>query len=114
MSITYKVKGLDKFLRTVKQKGKNAEVMVDRELNRSALRIERKAKYYSPWDTGFMSMSIFSHKVGNLQWEVSSPAEYSIYVELGTRRQNPQPFLYPAVEEEFPILMDKLKRMFSM
>lgn len=113
MSGYYKIKGLNKFVRNVQQKPKKAQEAVDKELNRSSLRVEMKAKKYAAWDTGFMSSSIYSFKLGLMMYEVTSPANYSIYVELGTRRMSAQPFMYPAMQEEYITLMANLKRMFN-
>ncbi|MFU2203589.1 HK97-gp10 family putative phage morphogenesis protein [Streptococcus hyovaginalis] len=113
MSITYKVKGLGQFERMVRQKGRRAQAAVESELNRSSLRVERKAKIYAPWDTGWMSNSIYSMYQDVLKYVVVSPAEYSIFVEKGTRKMMAQPFVHPALQEEAPILMKRLSKMFG-
>lgn len=110
--ITYKVKGLDGFLRNVRKKPKEAQKAVDKVLIRSSLRVERGAKFYAPWDTGWMSNTIYSAPVGFLSHKVVSPAHYSVYVELGTRKMAAQPFMMPALESEYPKLMGELKVMF--
>lgn len=112
MSLTYRVKGLDKFLRETQRKGRQAPIAVDRELNRSSLRVERLAKLYAPWDTGWLSENIYSSKASRLGYKVISPAEYSVYVELGTRKMMAQPFMEPALKEEHPKLMNNLNKMF--
>lgn len=67
-------------------------------LEEIGLRVERRAKKYAPVDTGLLRSSI-SHKV--LPHEdavvVGAMAEYSTFVELGTRKTPAQPFLTPAV-----------------
>lgn len=112
MSISYKVRGLNKFLKQVAEKPKQAQEAVDRELNRSSLRVELKAKNYAPWDTGWLSDNIYGVKAGTLLYQVVSPVGYSVYVELGTRYMAAQPFLAPALEEERPVLMANLSRLF--
>lgn len=111
MSITYDVKGLDKFLSQVKRKPAQMQRAVDQELNRSALRVERKAKMNAPWDTGWLSNSIYSSKEMFLTYKVISPVEYSVYQELGTRYMSAQPFLYPALEDEYWVLMRRLNKI---
>ncbi|MDO4671237.1 MAG: HK97 gp10 family phage protein [Aerococcus sp.] len=113
MSVTYRVRGLDKFIRNVQSKSGKVSKGISVELSRSALRIERQAKTSAPWDTGLLSNSIYS--VGadaSLQAKVVSPVYYSIYVEMGTRKMMAQPFLFPAVQAEFPVLMSHLQAMF--
>ena len=111
MKVKYDVKGLNQFVNQVKQKPVKVKRAVDKELNRSALRVERKAKIYAAWDTGFMSNNIYSGSTGVLLYEVVSPANYSIFVELGTRYMAAQPFIYPALEEEYWQLMRNLNKI---
>lgn len=112
MSITYTVKGLGAFLRRVETKSKQARQAVDEELRRASLSIERGAKIKAPVRTSFMRNGIYMEKLGQLRYKVTSPAKYSIYVELGTRKMRPQAFMGPAVKEEAPVLMGNLKKMF--
>lgn len=112
MSFTYKVKGLDKYIRRVQGKAKQARRAVSAELQRSALRVERKAKMKAAVDTGFMRNGIFVSRLGMLRYKVTSPAGYSVYVELGTRKMKAQPFLGPAMKEESEVLFKNLHKMF--
>lgn len=112
MSFSYTVKGLDKFMRKVQNKPREARRAVSAELQRSALRVERKAKMKAAVDTGFMRNGIFVVRVGMLRYKVTSPAGYSVYVELGTRKMKAQPFLGPAVKEESEVLFKNLRKMF--
>lgn len=112
MSITYNLKGMSTFIRKVHQKPKQAREAVSKELNRSSLRVEKKAREYAPYDTGWLSLNIYSYQDAMLRFKVVSPAHYSIYLELGTRKMLAQPFMEPALREEYPILMSNLKRMF--
>lgn len=112
MSFSYTVKGLDKFMRKVQNKPREARRAVSAELQRSALRVERKAKMKAAVDTGFMRNGIFVVRVGMLRYKVASPAGYSVYVELGTRKMKAQPFLGPAVKEESEVLFKNLRKMF--
>jgi len=112
MSFSYTVKGLDKFIRKVQNKPREARRAVSAELQRSVLRVERKAKMKAAVDTGFMRNGIFVVRVGMLRYKVTSPAGYSVYVELGTRKMKAQPFLGPAVKEESEVLFKNLRKMF--
>lgn len=111
MRLNYRMKGLNKFLRQVRDKPQQLEQQVDQELARSSLRVERKAKMLAPWDTGWMSNNIYSDKEGKLRFRVVSPARYSLYVELGTRYQAAQPFFFVALEDEWPRLMENLNKI---
>lgn len=109
MSLNYRIKGLDQFLKQVQQKPKQVEARVDRELQNSALRVEATAKELAPWDTGWLAENIYGHKVKPLTQWVISPVHYSIYNELGTRYMPATPFIYPAVQKEYPLLFRNLK-----
>lgn len=111
MSATFKVTGLNKFVRSVSQKPVQVQKAVDQELNRSSLRVERRAKKYAAWDTGWMSNTIYSSFVSTLLYEIVSPADYSIYIEEGTRYMMAQPFMRPALKEEEPILFRNLRKI---
>lgn len=109
--VVYQVKGLDKFLSNLDKKPKKLQQSVAKELNRSSLRVEGRAKEMAPWDTGWLAMNIYSHKVDTLTYEVISPVEYSVYQEFGTRFMNAQPYMFPAMQEEYPILMSRLGKI---
>ena len=113
MSITYKIQGLDAFLSTVQDKPVKAQQAVRAELNRAALRVEKSAKEFAPWDTGTLINNIYSTQLGSLLFGVISPMNYSIYVELGTRKMAAQPFMYPAVQLEAPRVLGNLRKMFG-
>ena len=62
-------------------------------------------------DTGHLKNSIQARPEGLLVWRVESPADYSLYVEFGTRRMAARPFLTPAVEIVRPRLLEALRRI---
>lgn len=111
MSIVYHVEGLDDFLKELDKKPKEVEASVDKELNRSSLRVELEAKEMAPFDTGWLLMNIHSYKEGHLSYFVVSPVHYSIYLEYGTRYMYAQPFMFPAMQAEYPVLMSRLKKI---
>lgn len=113
MSLSYKMKGLDRFIRQVEQKQKSVKAAVDAELQRSAYRVERQAKILAPVDTGWLRTQIYNEQQKLLHYRVTSPALYSVYLELGTRYMSAQPFLDPALRAEWPVLMANLKKMFK-
>lgn len=112
MSVKFKVKGVDRMVRQLAAKGKQARVATEAELQKSSLRIERAAKVKAPVDTGAMKNAIFSAKHGNLTYKVTSPQFYSVYVELGTRKMAAKPFLRPAIDAERPKLISNLRKIY--
>lgn len=76
------------------------------------------AQERAPRDTGFMANTIESEpaapegsaiigRFGN--WT----ADYSLWVEVGTRRMAARPFLRPAADAEFPNLPDRIRANFE-
>ena len=78
MSIKFKVSGVDKMVRTIANKSKQARTATNRELDLSSKRIERMAKTKAPVDTGALKNTIFSAKAGNLTYKVVSPVRYAV------------------------------------
>lgn len=72
-----------------------------RAVAKAAHDIEARAKIKAPVDTGNLRNSI-SSDVRPLSAEVGPTADYAAYVELGTSRMAPQPFLGPAFDEVEP------------
>jgi HK97 gp10 family phage protein len=74
---------------------------VAKELERTAISVERTAKRLCPVDTGRLRSSI-SHgleksPLGGLSAVVGTNVNYALPVEFGTRFTPPQPFLRPAL-----------------
>jgi HK97 gp10 family phage protein len=74
-----------------------------RLLRRTASDIERDAKIAAPVDTGRLKESISvditgDGRFGTIAAEVGPTAFYGHYVEEGTSKQAPQPFLGPAFD----------------
>lgn len=111
MSKGCKIKGLKEFLREVSKKPPTVEEAIDKEIKLSALRVERRSKKIAPWDTGWLSNNIYANSVGFMQAEVISPVEYSIFVEYGTRYMFAQPFLFPSVYADWPLLQKRLTKL---
>lgn len=111
MSKSVRIVGLNAFVKQLNNQSNQVDQAVSQEINRSSLRTEKRAKQLAPWDTGWMSNSIYSWMTQVLRAEVISPADYSIYVEEGTRNMMAQPFMAPALKAEYPVLMKNLNKL---
>ena len=66
----------------------------------NAAKLQSEAMWNAPVDTGYMERNItLSIDPTGLAAKVKSNAEYSGYVEFGTRFQNPEPFMFPAYKK---------------
>jgi HK97 gp10 family phage protein len=84
--------------------GRRAQTVV----RKTAYDIERTAKNLVPVDTGNLKGSIGHSdaravgRSGSLAIEIGPTANYGIYVEMGTSRMAPQPFMGPAADQHTP------------
>lgn len=84
----------------------------------STLRTEALGKARAPVDTGFLRSSITSEFEGGpgsdrIMGETGPEAHYAAYVEGGTSRMAPQPYMNPAadvVEPEFYAAAEQIAR----
>ena len=101
--------GVDDLGRLVAQLDDKADGMDSRTgmvVRKALFDIERGAKQRAPVDTGFLRNSIVTHlSIANMRangGEVVAEADYSVFVEYGTSRMAPQPFMNPALEAVLP------------
>lgn len=76
---------------------REVEAAEERALEKVGLFVEGRAKLLTPVDTGRLRDSI-DHKVKDKSVIVGTNVEYASHVEYGTSKQEAQPFLVPAVE----------------
>jgi HK97 gp10 family phage protein len=68
-------------------------------LDKAALLVTRSAKQKAPVDTGALRGLIKPERVSAKEADVVSPAEYSIYQEVGTYKMPAHPYMRPALDE---------------
>lgn len=84
--------------------GARAQVVV----RKTAIDIESTAKNLVPVDTGNLKGSIGHSDLrsvgrsGSLGAEIGPTASYGVFVEMGTTRMAPQPFMGPAADRHGP------------
>lgn len=83
---------------------------LDKAIRETAYAIEAKSKGVCPVDTGNLRGSI-STTCGFMNAEVGPTAEYGHFVEYGTSRMRPQPYMGPAADAEFPQLEARVNRL---
>lgn len=77
-------------------------------VRKTATDIASTAKTIAPVDTGNLKSSIGTSDLramgtsGSIEAEIGPTANYGIYLEFGTSRMAPQPFMGPALEKNSP------------
>lgn len=84
---------------------------IDREIQYAGIACQKYAKQLCPVDTGRLRSSIQYVNTGFQQCIVDTDVYYGIFVELGTSRQAPQPFMQPAYEDAKAELIQNLKAL---
>lgn len=90
--------------------GARAVPLASKAVRKTAHDIEADAKVFVPVDTGNLRNSI-STDVGVLSAEIGPTAEYGLYVEGGTSRMAPQPYMDPAADRREPELVKALEQI---
>lgn len=79
-------------------------------LRKTAADIKRDAQALAPVDTGALRNSI-TYRVQGLEAEIGPTVHYGGFVEYGTSRMAPQPYLGPAMDRNLPIFEEALSRI---
>jgi HK97 gp10 family phage protein len=98
---------LDALIATLVPRARRASEQVAR-------RVEARAKANAPVKTGHLRRSIHAARASAdpNAWTVGTDVEYASFVEFGTRRMSPRPYLIPAVEAERARFSDVLSELF--
>lgn len=80
-------------------------------LRSAAFGVERSAKQAAPFKTGNLKNSIGTDFSGDLSATIGPSADYGIYLELGTSKMSPRPYLGPAFDQHAPRLVEALKEI---
>jgi HK97 gp10 family phage protein len=104
------IKGMDKLHKALLECNELALKEARKAVAITALNIEREAKHRSPVDTGRLRASI-RHQIdpNGLEGQVLTDVDYAPYMEFGTSRTAPQPFLNPAADLEQPEFVKRLE-----
>jgi len=103
VEITCDVEGIEEFKAAVEQFDSGMQRHVHRLLVSWAADVKALAKQLTPVRTGHLRSSIYA-KISEWVAEIGAEATYALFVELGTRHMQAQPYLYPAIQEHLPQL----------
>lgn len=107
----FEIKGLEELMEALHKKSEGSEKARSIVKKHTAM-VQQKAMMKAPVDTGFLKRSIDLELTdGGLTGKVKATAEYSGYVELGTRFMAAQPYLEPALREVEGPFKEDLERL---
>lgn len=109
--MTIRFDGADALINKFKSQPAAIQREADAIVQNTALRVETRAKKTAPVDTGYLKQHIQAKKTGMLSAEVDSTANYSIYLEMGTRKMPAKPFMRPAMKQEEVFFFQKLQNL---
>lgn len=110
MMAEIRIEGSDRLMRRLRNKVNKSAV--NQVVKRNTSQVQEKAMKNAPVDTGFLKREIkLEMDNSNSVGLVIANAEYSPYLEYGTRFMSAQPFMHPAVREQTPIFISDLKEM---
>jgi HK97 gp10 family phage protein len=103
------------FADKLERKTEAAAFLIRGAVRKTTADIAADAKTNAPVDTGFLRSSIQTSSAGSnanvAQGIVQAQSNYSKFVEFGTSRTAPQPFLGPAGDKHEPKLRDAVSQV---
>ena len=110
MRAKIKITGVPELRKALRDaRGLNAVKMV---VKKYGAEVQQGAQRRVPVDTGHLKRSIFqSISSDGLQHTTRAEADYSAYVEYGTRKMSAQPYLGPALRAVEPRFIQELRRI---
>ena len=83
---------------------------------KATLDTQRVARERAPVDTGYLRSSIAvtvqpGSSAGALVGEVTAGADYAVWIENGTSRTRPQPFMRPAFEQSRDVWVQMIEQI---
>lgn len=101
MSINFDFSAVIALAADLSAAGEKAQGMAELVVAKSAMDVEGHAKGAAPVDTGALRNSIGADITG-LRAEVGPTVNYGIFVEFGTYKMAPQPYMGPAADSVLP------------
>jgi len=103
IEITCTMEGIEEFKALMQQFDSGMQCHVQRLLAGWAEKVKELAKQLVPVRTGYLRNSIYA-QISEWVVEIGAEATYALFVELGTRYMQAQPYLFPAIQEYLPQL----------
>lgn len=116
MGITFDASDFARLSAALSDRAKGTSQQAATLVRATAKGIEASAKSSAPVRTGNLKNSIKTSDLrattgANPEAVVSAGAEYAAYVELGTSRMAPQPYMGPAAEKHAPAFISGIEKL---
>ncbi|ACZ29571.1 phage protein, HK97 gp10 family [Xylanimonas cellulosilytica DSM 15894] len=101
----FDVHGLRRLAADLRDVAAQAGPVVDLVVRKTAFDIERDAKILAPVDTGNLRTSISTDVAATnstVSAEIGPTANYGLFLEVGTSRMAPRPYMGPALDRNTP------------
>ncbi|MDI9577063.1 MAG: HK97 gp10 family phage protein [Thermoproteota archaeon] len=95
--------GVEEFKAAMQRLDSGMQRQVHRQLVSWAADVKALARKLVPIRTGYLQSTIYA-KISEWVAEIGADATYALFVELGTKYMQAQPYLYPAIHEYLPQL----------
>lgn len=97
----------------LKRAGKDIRKKASVAVRKAAYDIKGSAQNRAPVDTGKLKGSITTSamKPGTLSVEIGPTANYGLWVETGTSRMGPQPYMGPAADKHEPAFNEAMAQL---
>ena len=110
MKYSLSIKGIDQLVKHLDKAASLNDVQQVVKSNTS--KMTANMQRLAPVDTGYMKRSIKMELTeGGFSGQAGPHADYSAYVEYGTRFQSAQPFVKPAYNEQKGVFIKELERL---
>lgn len=96
--------------RDISSLGQKAHDRAAQIVAKSAADISGSAAQYAPYRTGNLSNSV-GYDLYGLEAEIGPTASYGIYLEFGTSRMAPRPYMKPALEKHEGAFLQALSQL---
>jgi len=103
IEITCDVDGIEEFQAAMTRFNSAMQNQVHRFLTSWVADVKASAMRNVPVVTGHLRRTIYA-TIKDWVAQVGAEATYALFVELGTRRMQARPYLYPAIQEHLPSL----------
>ncbi|QAY69990.1 HK97-gp10 family putative phage morphogenesis protein [Xylanimonas protaetiae] len=101
----FDVRGIRRMAADLRDVAEQAGPVVELVVRKTALDVERDAKTLAPVDTGNLRASIsmdVEATDSTVSAEIGPTASYGLFLEVGTSRMAPRPFMGPALDRNAP------------